>query len=404
MTVTLIAAQQTALKQTTTQPASVHADFEAKLQARVSGYLCELRVDIGDEVKANEILARISVPELDRRFEAQQQKVARLRAEAKRAHAGITLAEAELAAAKAEEDQARAQVTKAKAQLTAEQAEFDRVQELVQRNSVASRLLDETRNRREAARAAQQAAQASVTAATSKVRLAEARQVAAAADLETAQAAVGEADKQLAELAAIHDFATIRAPFPGVITARHVDLGDLVQKMDQAGPTPSRPLLKIAKLDKVRVRVSLPENDAVHADTGDSVRIRFRALPGKPRVGNISRTARGLDTATRTMLVEIDLDNPDRDLLPGMYGEATITLSEQQSAMVLPHDVVRYDEQGHAYVFVVDALDTLQSMPIRVGSDDGNLVEIRSGLTGTESVVGPSVQRLRSGQRVRLPN
>ncbi len=146
----------------------------------------------------------------------------------------------------------------------------------------------------------------------------------------------------------------------------------------------------------------MPENDAPAADVGDAAHVTLRAIPGKVFEGKIDRIARGLDPSTRTMLVEIDLPNPDRRLLPGMYGETTIDLDQKPDALTLPAGTVRYDQKGQAFVYVVDDQNQVQIVNITTGLDDGNRIEISDGLKGSERVVAPMIDRLSSGQTVRV--
>ncbi|WP_158633474.1 efflux RND transporter periplasmic adaptor subunit [Tautonia sociabilis] len=398
-TVPVIRPERATLRRTTTQPATVHPDHQAEIHARVSGYLALLEADIGDRVEAGQVLGVVDVPELTKGRQRREAMIARLEADERRAAAEIDLAGADVEATEAMRDQELAEIATARAALDAQRAEFNRVQGLVSEGAVTGQLLDEARERLESAEATLASAEAAAASASANVDVSLARLAASQASLETAKAETEVARKELEELDAMIAFATLRAPFPGVVTRRHVDPGDLVREGQGAGP--EGPLFVVAKLDTVRVRVALPEDDAPGTDVGDPAVVIFRSLPGRSFEGRVDRIARGLDTSTRTMLVEVDLPNPGLSLLPGMYGEATITL-EQAEGLVLPAGAVRYDEEGRSFVYVVDETDAIRVVNVGTGLDDGSRIEITSGLDGSERVVAPTIDRLQEGQRVRV--
>lgn len=394
--------ERTSLPRTMTQPATVHAYFQAEVYAKVAGYLQQLNVDIGDVVKEGDTLAVIGVPELVKQHERQQATVERLQAELQRTQAAVELAVAGVEAAVAAHDQVQAEIAKAAAQLKAYQAEYTRVQGLVSEKAVASRLLDEAREHFESAQAAKQAAEAAVRSADANVTVAKANLSVANADLEVSRARIREAEREQEETAVLLDYATLRAPFDGIVTERNVDPGDLVRDTQAASTAPHQPLFTIAGLDRVRVRVPVPEDDAEWLTVGDPATVHLRGLPGRAPNRKVSRAAGSLDENTRTMTVEIDVPNPDGSLLPGMFGEATITLEEKADALVLPATAIRHDESGRSYVYVVAADDAILVVDVTTGLDDGKQVEIVSGLTGSERVVGPTIDRLKPGQKVRV--
>jgi multidrug efflux pump subunit AcrA (membrane-fusion protein) len=102
------------------------------------------------------------------------------------------------------------------------------------------------------------------------------------------------------------------------------------------------------------------------------------------------------------MLVEIVVPNSNGNLLPGMYGEATITLKQKQQALMLPAGAVRFDKKGVASVYVVNADDTIREVPVKTGIDRGDEIEITTGLKADDRVVGPIIGRLQPGQKIRV--
>jgi RND family efflux transporter MFP subunit len=400
-TVKTLLPERTSLRRTTTQPATVHAYYQAEMYAKVGGYLKELNADIGQQVDAGTVLATIAVPELVKSRQRQEATVRHMQADEKRAEAGITVAGANVESAAAALEQARADVSSADAQLKADRIEHARVSDLVQHKAVAERLGDEALKRYESAQATKLSAEAAVVSADAIVSVANAKREAARADLDAARALTEVAIKELEELDALMAYATLRAPFKGVVTRRNTDPGDLIRNAPASGPD-SPPLFVVAELDKVRVRVALPERDAPWANVGDPATLTFLALPGESFSGKVSRIAGSLDEDTRTMVVEIDLENPAHKLLPGMFGEATIELDEKADALILPAGAVRYDEEGHSRVYVVDQNNRVKLIDVSTGLDDGKRIEILSGLDENARVIAAMVTRLAPGQQVRI--
>lgn len=384
----------------TTQPATVRPNHVAHLVAKTAGYLEELHVDIGSRVEKGALLAKLAVPEVEKQHARQQAMVQKLKANAKRAAAEIDVAQAQVLSAEALLAQAEAGVKASQALVAADTAELTRVTSLVENKSVASRLLDEAQKRSDSSKAAQLAAEAALKSSEAGVVVAKAKLAAAQADLETAHAETAVAERELEELAAWLDYAQIKAPFAGVITERNVDVGDLVTNASTSGS--SKPLLVLVDTARVRVQVVIPERDAPWASVGDATTIRFPALAGREFTGSVTRIASYLDDATRSMLVEVDLDNEQQTLLPGMFGEAKVTLEAEADGIYLPASAVRFDTKGVASVYVVSATGTVQSVPVTIGADDGQKLEITSGLSGGEQVVDAMLGRLTDGQQVRI--
>ncbi len=402
VTVKTLSPEKTTLRRTTTQPASIHAYYQAEVYAKVGGYLEELNVDIGEQVDAGAVLATIAVPEMLKSREKLEATIRRLQADEKRAVAEISVAQANAESAKAATEQAQADVAAAEAHLKAARIEYERVDELVQNQALAERLRDEALKRYESAQAAKSAVESAVVSANANLGVANAKLQAAQADLATAQARIEVASKELEELDALMAYATVRSPFHGVVTERHADPGDLIRNAPSSSGPDSPPLFVIAELDKLRVRITVPENQTPWADEGDPVTLVAPALPNRQFEGTIDRIARSLDKSTRTMTVEVDLPNPAHALLPGMYAEATIELDEKPDALVLSAGAVRFDEEGHSRVYVVDQDNTVKVVDVSTGVDDGKQIEILSGLDENARVIDATARRLAPGQPVRI--
>jgi RND family efflux transporter MFP subunit len=400
------------LQRTTTQPGTIHAYHRAESYAKVAGYLKTLHVDIGSEVEENTPLAVIDVPEIEIAKEKQQATIQRLIANEGRHVASKELAAAGIKAAEAMRDEAVADVAKSAAQLTADQLEYERLQSLVKSKVVPKQLEEEAKKRRDTSQAAKNAADAAHRSAMANVTVATQQQSVAAADWLAALEETKVARKQLEEIEVLVEFATLRAPFKGVVTERNVDRGDLVRNIQSTSGDGGKPLFAIEQLDRVRIQIAVPENDAPWANKDDKVTLKLKSLVGRVLEGDdivISRIAGVLDQSTRTMLVEVDLLNDDGALLPGMYGEATIILEVKPSALLLPVTALRHSKERPNFVYVLDGQDKVSIVNVVTGidnvvtgTDEVKKIEITSGLDENARVVDSTIGGLAAGQVVRV--
>jgi RND family efflux transporter MFP subunit len=209
--------------------------------------------------------------------------------------------------------------------------------------------------------------------------------------LDTAIAEEAQAEAEMA-------YATIQAPFAGIVTARTIDPGDMVYQANSPKGS-GQPLLRIAKVDVIRVKTYVPERDSVLTDVGDAATVTFDALPGRIFAGAIARTSGALDPATRTMQVEIDLANDDGRIRPGFYGQTRLALEQRTGALTLPSAAVRTDAAG-AHVFIVSG-GSARRVAVELGIENAGSMEIVRGLDGAESVVTGAVANLADGTAVR---
>lgn len=342
----------------TSQPASVHPYQEADLAARVSGYVKSVAVDIGDEVKAGDVLAEIDAPEMGIQAERKQ---------------------AEIQLLVSRKEQLEASVKSAEALLRAEVLEYERAEQLVKTGAVTKRVRDESQSRKESS---------------------EAELAVAQAEVKSAEAAQQVAVKEFEELRTMIGYAQLKAPFDGVVTFRDLDPGDLVKVADSSGG--DGPLFQIAMVDTVRIRVAVPESDAVLVDAGDKAEFTCRALGGRVFEGEVARSSRSINPKSGTMRVEIDLKNADGNLISGMYGQATIQLERHDNVLTLPAAAVRFDETGSSASVDVVVDGKIKRVAVKTGIDDGAQIEITEGLSGGEQVVGSAVGRLAEGTEVTV--
>lgn len=401
-TVRLVAAELTTIERTTTQPATIHAYHQAEIHSKVAGYLSELNVDIGQTVEKGDILGVISVPEMQISYERKEAEIRSLQADQESAAAGVKLAQADVQAAQAQQSQAAAEVAQTDAQLNADTSEFNRVTQLVEQKAVAGRLLDEARQKLEASTSAKAAVQAALQSAVAAVTVAREKAAVAEAAVKAAAAQTDVVRKELEELATMMQYAILKAPFRGVVTQRHVDPGDLVRNIQDASESSREPLFEIAQVDRIRLRVAIPETEAPLTRVGNAVSLQLRSLPGREFEGTISRMSRRLDESTRTMTVEVDLPNTEGLLIPGMYGEATVVLQSTPDALVVAATAVRFDETGNSSVYVVGADNTINVVAVTTGYDDGRQIQILSGLDASDRVAGGMLGRFKTGQKVKV--
>ncbi|QDU63031.1 Multidrug resistance protein MdtA precursor [Planctomycetes bacterium Pan216] len=395
-----VSVTERAIPRTTTQPATVYPYFRAEIRPRVSGYVADLEADIGDVVGAGDVLAIVDVPEMLEQRNIIDARIARNQAREQQATAGVTLAQANVKSAESRLGQAESEVHRAKAHLAAADAEFTRIDDLVKRQSLESRMLDESRKKRDGDRASLKAVTSAIEAARADVGVAKANELSAQADLQAARSETAISESQRKEIDVLIGYATIRAPFDGIVTERTIDPGDLVtvNQDDRKG----KPLFVISQVDRVRVHVPVPEAEAAFVNPGDPVTLTFPSFSGEKAIdASVTRLAHALDPSTRTMLVEVEVPNPRRKLIPGLFGQATITLESRASANVLPARAVRFSEQGQAYVYVVGDDETVSIAEVTTGHDDGQTIQIVSGVEKDAQVIDAHLKRFTDGQRVR---
>jgi multidrug efflux pump subunit AcrA (membrane-fusion protein) len=375
--VSVVRPQRKALVRRIEQPGAIVALEEAHLFARVPGNVGRLDADIGKAVEASEILAEISVPELDAESALKLAMIRQAEADVEQSRKGLAASEASIATADA-------MVVEANALFERWESESKRIAKLVQGEVIDAQTGDETRNQF-------RAAGARVTSSKAAVVKAKADRDKAASDVLSASARVDVAKADSRRLEAMRGYAQIRAPFAGVVTRRKVDTGDLVQ------PGKGDWLFTVARLDRVRVVVAVPEADAGLVKDGTKAKVIVPAL-GATLSGTIARTSGSLDPASRTLRAEIELPNADKRLLPGMYVYAHIE-AVLPEAWTLPASAIL--ESGDAIsCFLVEDGKAVRT-PLRIGRRDAGSVEVLGrrkpgtaegweAMTGEERVASPA--------------
>ncbi|PYM11789.1 MAG: efflux transporter periplasmic adaptor subunit [Candidatus Rokuibacteriota bacterium] len=196
----------------------------------------------------------------------------------------------------------------------------------------------------------------------------------------------------------LQSFEKIVAPFDGVITARNLDIGVLVNAGSTT--TPSQELFHMAAIDKLRVFVAVPEVYAPAARPGAQATLTLDAFPGRTFRGTLVRTANAIDLTARTLLVEVDVDNPMGELLPGAYAFVHLHLPKDARSVTIPVNALIFRSQGLEVAVVRDGQAKL--VPITIGRDHGNFVEVVKGLEPSDQVILAPSDSLTSGTPVRI--
>lgn len=217
-------------------------------------------------------------------------------------------------------------------------------------------------------------------------------------DVDVAQAAFEGAKHLMEQRSILHDYTKVRAPYAGVITARFVDPGALIQ-VATTNATTAIPLFTIMDISTVRVYANVPQDDAPLVRSGTPAVVTVKELNGRQFPGSVTRSTFALDPSTRSMLVEIDLPNPDHSLQPGTFAEVTLMLREKPNALVIPPSAIM-TTNGATSVFIADQ-GRARLVPIRTGISDGRWVEVAEGLQGTEEVVVVGKSNLIEGAPVQ---
>lgn len=386
----------------TEQPGRVEPYEQTPILSKIAGYIEDVQVDLGDTVKKGQLLISISAPEYFEQVNQKQAIYAQCKAQVLQTQAAFSAAEASTKSAQAAVAEMRAKLAKCEADVTRWTSESTRIQQLVQNGSVTSKVADETLSELQAAQATKQETLAAIETAIAKEQEAIAKTAIAKTDIEASEARqnVAMADIELAE--AMYNYTKIYSPFDGVVTSRDVHTGHYVQP---AGSPNGAALLTIADIKRVRVFVNIPESDAQwldagfsNRDAGDTVQLNLGSPASKTIQSRITRSSFQLDRQSRTMTVEIELDNTDLRVLPGSFVTAKILLEERPDAITLPITaIVKNNESTHCCT-VIDG--KIQHAPVTLGLRVGEEVQILTGLDGNELVVLARANNLLKDQPV----
>ncbi|MGQ0812420.1 MAG: efflux RND transporter periplasmic adaptor subunit [Nitrospiraceae bacterium] len=229
--------------------------------------------------------------------------------------------------------------------------------------------------------------------------LKESPDVIAKQDVDVAEAAYEGARHQMEQREVLRNYTKVRTPFAGVITARFVDPGALIQ-IATTSATGAIPLFTLMDIETVRVYTNVPQEDAPLVKPGiTEALLVVQELPGRQFKGTVTRTTFALDPSTRSLLVETDLPNPDRVLQPGTFGEITLHLRKQPTALVIPPGTIMTTGKVKS-VFIIEQSHA-RRVTIQTGITDGRWVEVTEGLSGSEDVVVVGRTKLIEGSPVQ---
>lgn len=382
--VEVVQPQSGGLPRLTVQTGTVEPYASADLYAKVSGYVKSVAVDLGDVVSQGQLVAEIDAPELQKDVDSATAKVEQSRVQVLQAEARLKAAQAQHRAAEAAVTRAAAEIRRAAAQRAYHETEFARIEQLAASGSVQTKLVDEVRQRLESARAEEDHAHASAAVTEAELQAVAARVGQARADVAVAEADVRVATAALEQARVMFEYTRIRAPHDGVITRRNYDTGDFIRSAVSGGV---EPLLTVALVDRMRVVVQVPDSDVPFVRPGHPAEVRIDTLGGEVFTGTVSRISCAQDRRTRTMRAEIDLPNPERRLQAGMYGGVQISVPASPVPMNLPASCLAGESlNGKSTIFVVRD-GRVQRLTVRTGRNDGQRVELLSGLFRQDQVV-----------------
>lgn len=328
------------------------------VHAKVSGYIRHIYVDIGDKVRQGQVLAVLEVPELDAQLKGTVAEVAHSKDE-------ITRSQHEVLRSQAEHAAIHADYTRLKQAAAA------------QPGLIAEQELDNAQSKDLASEAQVDAAKAALAAAQQ-------------------QAAVAGADNE--RVGDLNAYTKVTAPLNGVVIWRYADTGALIQA-GTSSDVQTLPVVKLSQSDLLRLRLPVPEDAVRFIHEGALVNVRVDAV-NRTLVGKVVRFTRNVNVATRTMETEIDVENNDLSLSPGMYANATLDLEHKENVLTIPIQAVMKDG-GNSTVLVVNHQNRVESRNVRLGIQGSTLVEVTAGLNVGDRVVTGGQSKYQPGETVK---
>ena len=329
---------------------------EVELHAKVSGYIRNINVDIGDRVHKGEVLAVLEIPELV----AQEQAAA----------AGVRHSQEEISRAQNE-------VSRAEAEYSALHVAATRLQQASEARPglIAEQELDDAVAKDRSAQAQVEVSKSSVSATRQQLE-------------------VSQADRQ--HYAAMSEYSRITAPFDGVVTWRYADTGSLIQS--GTSNVNSAPVVRLSQVNVLRLRIPVPESLAASVHDGELADIRVKATD-EHFSGKVIRSTDSLDRSTRTMQVEVDVPNSDYKLTPGMYADVSLRVQNDPNALTIPVQAITRDADK-ASVLLVNAQNHVEQREIRTGIEASDSVQVLSGLNEGDRVIVGNLRKYHPGQHV----
>ncbi len=331
---------------------------QVDVHAKVAGFIRKIYVDVGDHVKAGQVLAILEVPELSAQVAGAKAEIQRYQDAVRRSESEIQRAESTHAAYHTAYGRLK-QASESRPGLIAEQE------------------LDDSMAKDKETSAQIESARASLAESQSQM-------MAARTDLD--------------RLSALEAYSHITAPFAGVVTKRYADTGALIQA-GTASETQSMPVVQLAEWSRLRLVVPVPESAVSQLLLGGAVKVHVSAM-NRDFDGRVARFADALDDETRTMHTEIDVENSDGTLKEGMYAEAKIILKQENDALTIPIQALERNSSGGT-VLIVDAEGRLEERQVKLGAESSDRVEILAGVAENDRVAIGNRGEFRAGEKVR---
>jgi RND family efflux transporter MFP subunit len=334
---------------------------EVDVMAKVSGYVKQIRVDVGDHVRLGETLATLEIPEM-------QDDIARSQATIEQAEAEVTGARDEVHRAESSHDIA--------------DLSYQRLASVVKERPglVAQQEIDDAHSHDLVAEAQLAGANSKLAAALQRVSVTRA---------------------ELARVKTMLAYTQVTAPFPGVITKRYANTGSMIQA-GTASQTQAMPVVRLSENSLLRLILPVPESDVSMVRVGQTLTVRVPTINRSFR-GKVARFSDRVQLSTRTMDTEVDVPNPNFTLIPGMYAEVDFTTESRNHALTVPVSAVDLNEANETTgrVLTISSDGILEARNVSLGIQTANDFEIRSGLQAGDLVVTGNRANLRPGQHVR---
>jgi HlyD family secretion protein len=382
------------------QPSFINSYERTSIYPKMTAYIEKWVVDIGDRVQKDDVLATLFVPELVENYGTKKATVKLEEQRIDLALKEVQVAEADVKAAQARLDEAKATLGKFQAEVDRWDSEVKRLKREVDRNVVAPQILLESVDQLKSSSAARDAANATISAAQADLlsKQAAAEKAKVAVDVARADLAVAQSEER--RLKAWVGYLTLTAPYDGVIVARNANTFDFVlpatgdptamQNAPHLSSDRAAPIYVVDRVDVVRVFVDVPEQEANYVKVGTKATVLARAYRDQEIPGTVSRTSWALNVKSRTLRVEIDLHNPDSQLLPGMYAYGKVII-ERPDVRALPLEALVY-EGNRTFCWRYEDGKAVKT-ELEVGVNDGEWIEVtnrrppvaQEGLNGDRS-------------------
>lgn len=361
-------------------PATVRPWQTTELHARASGYLVAWHKELGAQVQAGELLAELETPELDQELAEAQAAAAEAEAAAVQARAERQEAEAELKVAEAQRERVRAETNLAVSQLA-------RRESLLTTQAISQEEYDTFRRQVEARSADLAAADADVSRRQTSLSTKSAVIAAREATARSRQAGA-ERVKELQR------FKKIVAPFDGTVTGRTAEVGMLITAGKES-------LFTLEDMSRVRVQVNVPQSYAGQTQVGAPVVVELPEAAGKAKSATVTRIAESINSASRTMLAEIELPNADRSLQPGSFVQVKLATSSASSSWTVPSNTLQMRVEG-PHLALVNDRNQVAWRKVQLGRDLGGRVVVLQGINGGERLIVNPGDGLHENEKVRV--